>query len=60
MTLIYPDVDIADEAKAHVRYKDLSIDIAFIGRIAAHVAVVVTTKGNDGYLFRYRPSLSVN
>lgn len=57
MTLIYPDIDIASEA--HVRCKDLSIDIAFIGHIAAHVVVVVTTNGNDGYLFRYRRSLSI-
>lgn len=54
MTLIYPDVDIAN-----VRRKDLSIDVAFIGHIVAHVVVVVTTKGNDGYLFGYRRSLSI-
>lgn len=53
MTLIYPDVDIAGEAKAHVRCKDLSIDIAFAGHIAAHVQrrCRCHNKGNDRYLF---------
>lgn len=59
MTLIYPDVDIADEAKAHVRYKDLSIDIAFIGHIAAHVQCRCHNKGNDRYLFCYHCSLAI-
>jgi len=44
MTLIYPDVDIADTQQRHTFcYKDLSIDIAFIVHIAARV-VVITKK----------------